>query len=48
MAYLRVEQKRARAKWILENYHRVTKRNGKYDGESLKRKKEFEEQFFYL
>lgn len=46
--YLRVDKKRNRALWILNNYERVTIRNGKYTQETLKKKIEFEEQFFKL
>jgi LAGLIDADG-like domain len=46
--YLRVEKKKKRAAWILEYYDKVTKRNGKYSKECLKRKMEFEEGFFNL
>lgn len=44
--YLRINKKRMRAKWILENYNNVTPRNGKYSNEMIRRKKEFEETFF--
>lgn len=44
--YLRVEKKKKRAKWILENYERVTPRNGKYSPELLSKKLMFEESFF--
>ncbi|MCA1055417.1 LAGLIDADG family homing endonuclease [Rossellomorea aquimaris] len=46
--YLRVEKKKKRATWILKYYDKVTKRNGKYSAECLKRKLEFEEDFFSL
>lgn len=46
--FLRVEKKRNRAVWILENYDSVTPRNGKYSPELFKRKKEFEEYFFKI
>jgi len=46
--YLRVDKKRKRALWILNYYESVTPRNGKYSKETLKRKIEFEEQFFKL
>jgi len=46
--YLRVDKKKKRALWILNDYERVTLRNGKYTQEQLKRKIEFEEQFFKL
>ncbi|WP_230200254.1 LAGLIDADG family homing endonuclease [Bacillus niameyensis] len=44
--YLRVDQKRMRALHIINNYEKVTPRNGKYNAESLKRKLLFEEEFF--
>ncbi|PAE25617.1 MULTISPECIES: LAGLIDADG family homing endonuclease [Bacillaceae] len=46
--YLRVDKKRNRALWILENYVRVTPRNGKYDMEKLRQKILFEEDFFKI
>ena len=46
--YLRVEKKRRRAIWILEQYERVTLRNGKYSPELLQKKLLFEELFFQL
>ncbi|MDD9310353.1 hypothetical protein PUS82_03320 [Cytobacillus firmus] len=46
--YLRVDKKRNRALWILDNYDRVTPRNGKYDVEKLKLKILFEEDFFKI
>jgi hypothetical protein len=46
--YLRVEKKRRRAVWILEQYERVTLRNGKYSPELLKKKLLFEELFFQI
>jgi hypothetical protein len=46
--FLRINQKRERAKWILNNYDTVTPRNGKYSHELLKEKLMFEEKFFKL
>lgn len=46
--YLRVDKKRNRAIWILENYEKVTPRNGKYNSELHKKKLLFEEVFFKL
>lgn len=46
--YLRVDKKRNRALWILDNYERVTPRNGKYDVEKLRQKILFEEDFFKI
>ncbi|NWN98374.1 MAG: hypothetical protein HLX45_12850 [Bacillus sp. (in: Bacteria)] len=46
--YLRVNQKRLRAKFILENYDSVTPRNGKYDSNQLRDKLLFEEKFFQI
>lgn len=46
--FLRINQKRERAKWILNNYDTVTPRNGKYSHELLKEKLMFEEEFFKL
>ncbi|MGC4377682.1 LAGLIDADG family homing endonuclease [Fictibacillus sp. Mic-4] len=48
LPYLRVNQKRDRARWILENYDSVTPRNGKYNKESLRKKLKFEEYFFKI
>ncbi|MFE4525830.1 hypothetical protein ACFRCQ_27715, partial [Cytobacillus firmus] len=42
------DKKRNRALWILDNYDRVTPRNGKYDVEKLKLKILFEEDFFKI
>ncbi|MBP2240338.1 hypothetical protein J2Z40_000893 [Cytobacillus eiseniae] len=46
--YLRISNKRERALWILENYDKVTPRNGKYSSEMLKKKLQFEDFFFKL
>ena len=46
--YLRVDKKRNRALWILENYEMVTPRNGKYTEELMKKKIMFEEEFFKI
>ncbi|MGN7176088.1 hypothetical protein BK139_11940 [Paenibacillus sp. FSL R5-0490] len=46
--YLRVDKKRNRAFWILDNYDRVTPRNGKYNVNKLKQKILFEEDFFKI
>lgn len=46
--YLRVDKKRNRALWILENYEKVTPRNGKYNSEQLKNKLIFEDKFFQI
>ncbi|MCM3667996.1 LAGLIDADG family homing endonuclease [Mesobacillus maritimus] len=46
--YLRVTKKRKRALWILNNYEKVTPRNGKYSSEMLNKKLEFEKEFFLL
>ncbi|WP_223701379.1 LAGLIDADG family homing endonuclease [Sutcliffiella deserti] len=46
--FLRVNVKRERAKFILENYNKVTKRNGKYNACDLKLKLSFEDHFFKL
>ncbi|WP_423799554.1 LAGLIDADG family homing endonuclease [Neobacillus sp. SAB-20_R2A] len=46
--YLRVNKKRKRALWILENYEKVTPRNGKYNSKMLEKKKAFEEFFFQI
>ena len=46
--FLRVDKKRRRAQWILDNYDKVTPRNGKYNTDSLKKKLQFEEAFFNL
>lgn len=46
--FLRINKKRMRATWILENYDIVTPRNGKYSPELLQRKILFEEYFFKI
>lgn len=46
--FLRVNQKRLRALWILEQYDSVTVRNGKYTSEELAKKIAFEDEFFRL
>ncbi|WP_174614220.1 LAGLIDADG family homing endonuclease [Virgibacillus ihumii] len=43
--FLRIEQKRKRAKWILDEYDLVTVRNGKYNEELLNQKITFENNF---
>lgn len=48
LPYLRVPLKIRRAKFILDNYNNVTPRNGKYNSETLKLKKQFEDDFFDL
>lgn len=44
--FLRVQQKKKRAEFILNHYNLVTKRNGKYTQKELEKKKKFEEDFF--
>ncbi|MEH7416471.1 LAGLIDADG family homing endonuclease [Neobacillus drentensis] len=46
--FLRVDKKKNRALLILENYEKVTPRNGKYNEDLLKRKLMFEECFFQI
>jgi hypothetical protein len=46
--FLRVDKKRLRALWILDNYDTVTVRNGKYTVDELERKIAFENDFFNL
>ncbi|MEH7376563.1 LAGLIDADG family homing endonuclease [Neobacillus drentensis] len=46
--YLRVDKKRKRALWILENYEKVTPRNGKYNSLLLTKKIAFEDNFFRI
>lgn len=46
--FLRVDRKRNRSIWILENYNNVTPRNGKYSPELLQKKIMFEEYFFEM
>ncbi|MEO2073792.1 MAG: LAGLIDADG family homing endonuclease [Bacillus sp. (in: firmicutes)] len=46
--YLRVDKKRNRALWILDNYEKVTPRNGKYSSLLLKQKITFEDTFFHI
>lgn len=47
-SYLRVNKKRNRANWILENYDAVTNRNGKYTEIQKQDKINFEEAFFKI
>lgn len=47
-AYLKVPSKIKRAKYILENYEKVTPRNGKYNSSQLLMKQKFEKEFFTL
>jgi intein/homing endonuclease len=44
--YLKIPEKRRRCDLILNEYKQVTKRNGRYSPEDLKRKLDFEERFF--
>lgn len=46
--YLRVARKRKRAQWIVDNYEKVTPRNGKYSFEKLQAKLAFEKKFFQM
>ena len=46
--FLKVDKKRKRAKWILENYEMVTPRNGKYSKALLEKKIAFEYEFFQI
>jgi hypothetical protein len=46
--YLRVDKKRNRALWILDNYEIVTPRNGKYNKDLLEKKITFENSFFQI
>ncbi|MEH7479503.1 hypothetical protein V7157_00005, partial [Neobacillus drentensis] len=46
--YLRVDKKRKRALRILENYEKVTPRNGKYNSLLLTKKIAFENNFFRI
>lgn len=46
--FLKIAQKSKRAKWILDHYHSVTPRNGKYTAKMLKQKLQFENIFFKL
>ncbi|MDE3840072.1 hypothetical protein C0966_12010 [Bacillus methanolicus] len=48
LPFLRIDQKRKRAMWILDHYDHVTPRNGKYNPDSLKTKLEFEDYFFQI
>jgi hypothetical protein len=46
--YLLEPIKRKRAEYLIENYKANTSRNGKYTPEMLKRRIEFEEEFFKI
>lgn len=46
--YLRIRQKKLRARFILKNYDAVTPRNGKYTSVMLENKFLFEEKFFQI
>ena len=48
LPFLRINKKRLRALWILEQYDSVTVRNGKYTSEELAKKIAFEDEFFKL
>lgn len=46
--FLKIQQKKKRAEWILEQYDQVTPRNGKYSVDLLEAKFLFEKHFFEL
>lgn len=46
--FLRIDKKRKRAEWLINNYDLVTPRNGKYTLELLRMKKSFEDSFFNI
>lgn len=46
LPYLKHPIKKQRAELIINDYKKVTKRNGKYNSEEIKRKEEFENKFF--
>lgn len=46
--YLRVDKKRNRSQWIIENYEKLTPRNGKYNPQLLELKLAFEDAFFLI
>ncbi|UCZ52613.1 LAGLIDADG family homing endonuclease [Bacillus shivajii] len=46
--YLRISSKKQRAEFILNNYEKVTVRNGKYSQEALTLKQKFEEDFLKI
>lgn len=46
--FLRIHKKRRRAELIIDDYEKVTARNGKYSDVMLKRKLKFEEDFFRI
>ena len=48
LPYLKCKNKIARAEYLLKHYKENTVRNGKYNAEQLKKKQEFEENFFKL
>lgn len=48
LPFLRVAKKKKRAEWILNHYNKVTPRNGKYSRLLLKKKIQFEKDFFKL
>lgn len=48
VSYLHEPKKKARAELIIEDYIRLTPRNGRYSEELKKQKLEFEEKFFSL
>ena len=48
LPYLKEAKKLARAKFLLDNYKKVTPRNGKYTKELFKKKEEFVKEFYCL
>ena len=48
IVYMKHPKKKVRAKFILDNYKKVTVRNGKYSKEQFAEKDRFERQFFSL
>ncbi|MGY0693597.1 LAGLIDADG family homing endonuclease [Virgibacillus sp. FSP13] len=46
--FLRIDQKKKRAEWILTHYDSVTPRNGKYNKQMISEKLLFERNFFEL
>jgi len=48
LPFMHEPKKIRRAKFLLDNYKNVTRRNGRYKLEEVKAKKQFEEEFFKL
>lgn len=48
LPFILIEEKQRRVKLLLNNYNKLTKRNGKYTNEEIEHKLDFENKFFHL